>query len=174
MYCTNCGNEVNDKDKFCSTCGTGTRHNSNKKKSLNEGPEFSINFIRWMAVIVDVWLILILWFFVFDFILIYLLGFFPTEIEAFQLLFLSIFPALYFSCFEASQLRATPAKLLLRLKVVGANGGPAPWHLAMLRGLWKTVPVFNFISFLFIHIRVDGRALHDVLTVTKVAKKTTD
>jgi len=26
MFCTNCGVELNDQDKFCNQCGTSTRH----------------------------------------------------------------------------------------------------------------------------------------------------
>ena len=77
----------------------------------------------------------------------------------------------YDVCFNG-RFGATPGKMLIGARIVRADGSPLGYGRAALRWLAARVSDFSFgIGYLFIAVRSDKRALHDLMAGTKVIYK---
>jgi uncharacterized RDD family membrane protein YckC len=78
---------------------------------------------------------------------------------------------IYDVCFNG-RFGATPGKMLIGARIVRVDGSPLGYGLAALRWVAARVSDFTFgIGYLFIAVRPDKRALHDLLAGTKVVFK---
>lgn len=78
----------------------------------------------------------------------------------------------YNAWFESSKYQGTPGKILLKLKVVGENGGRISFVTAALRYILKVVfSNFFYIGFIFILFNDKKQGLYDLLLKTYVIKE---
>jgi uncharacterized RDD family membrane protein YckC len=75
----------------------------------------------------------------------------------------------YFTFFHAYG-GQTPGKILVRIKVVGNDGGPLPLSRSFVRTLGYSLSSIFFAGFLMALFEKRGRALHDVLAGSEVVQ----
>jgi uncharacterized RDD family membrane protein YckC len=75
----------------------------------------------------------------------------------------------YFTFFHAYG-GQTPGKILVRIKVIGKDGGPLPLFWSFIRTLGYSLSSIFFAGFLLALFEKRGRALHDVLARSEVVQ----
>ena len=63
---------------------------------------------------------------------------------------------------------ATPGKMAIGAKITTVGGAPIGYNRALLRWLAARLSDVCFVGYIFIAVRRDKRALHDLLAGTKV------
>lgn len=156
MFCFKCGADVSAQDTVCPVCGAPVNQTqeSGQLPPLHKNVSFRD---RAVAFGIDVLVLLLIWFVLFQFFL--SLSFYLLP---------AIFVVYYTLCF-GGKYAASFGQRCMRIRVVDTKTGGAPGYgKALLRAIMLAVSVgFLGLGCLLCFV-TDGRMLHDMLSGTRV------
>jgi uncharacterized RDD family membrane protein YckC len=171
MYCSNCGNKIEDNQIYCGNCGS----------AIATGHEYAGYWRRYGALMLDYLVIYI----------VFLVGLFVVMVGAIGasfssdrssgagLLSLLYFPVffvmviLYFALMESSGAQGSLGKMAVGMKVVDMGGNRISFGKAILRQIGKIVSILIIgIGFFMCGFTEKRQGLHDMIAGTLVVMKT--
>jgi len=183
MFCSNCGTKVNEKEKYCFSCGLAINDKLSNFNHHEDYCDYAGLLRRALATIFDSMILLFFGIVVgslLGFIVGYFLGSFgydwhtivsTTWILSFTLAL--ILNWLYFTLFESSSWLATPGKMALRITVTDIDLNRMSFRKANARYWAKILSAITLlIGFFMTGLTKKKQALHDIIAGTIVLNST--
>lgn len=156
MFCFRCGADVSAQDKICPVCGASVNQTQESGPMPPLHKEVSFRE-RATAFGVDVLVLLLIWFVLFQFFL--SLSFYLLP---------AVFVVYYTLCFGGKH-AASFGQRCMRMRVVDTKTGGAPGYgRALLRAAVLSVSVGFLGLGCLLYFVTGGRMLHDILSGTRV------
>lgn len=176
MFCKNCGNELGNNERFCTSCGTENTNTNEIKnetaRSINKSVSDGLNveyigfFPRLFAYLMDILFIIVLSFIAGS--IFGSLGLLTSDTANLLGLIIAI---LYFSIQESSAKQATFGKQIMGIKVVDENLHRISFGRAVGRYFGRILSgIILCIGYIMIFFTQRKQALHDKIVSTLVIK----
>ena len=168
MFCSNCGNKVEENAKFCSKCGERVGGDGKDKElsktidsdggSLNNEFSYAGFWKRFLAYIVDI-------------LILTPVGFFLEILEITDIV-LPLIIWIYFAGMESSDKQATLGKQALGIIVTDKDGKQPSFGRATVRHFAKLISSFLFlIGYVMVAFTEKKQGLHDMIANCLVINK---